>query len=219
MEAELIRYYSEHGKVDALIVVNGYCNFPVSDDIVFVKIGGMAENADVTVYLDPISGTDDCLKALKECGHKRVAFVGEPLTVSKGKFLAGRMEAAGFELREEYFITSNQRFEEAGVDGIQRLLSLNEPPDAIIGAYGYISAGILSELAKEGVSVPQDVSVVSMAPYPMPSEFGDVSRIEYDIDAICKTATEELCRRFDSNGKHPHANIVVNEMFHKGSTI
>ncbi len=26
MEGELIRYYSEHGKVDALIVVNGYCD-------------------------------------------------------------------------------------------------------------------------------------------------------------------------------------------------
>lgn len=220
MEEELIRYYSEHGKVDALIVINGMCDFPISNDIIFVKICGECENADVIVGSQKNSAIDECLNALIARGHDRIAFIGEPLTVYKGKLLAERMKIIGLEPKKEYFFTSELRFEKAGEDGVKYLLSLPEPPTAIIGAYGYIASGILGEVSKRGLSIPEDISVVSFDPYPMPNTYGfETSGIWYDIEKFCDIAVNELCKRFDATQSLPPIRIISEDIFYRGNTV
>ena len=220
MEHELIRYYSEHGKVDALIVVNGKCEFPKADDIVFVKISGESVTADIVVCSDKRSGIDECLSALKNLGHKKIASIGEPLTALKEKALTERMEALGFEVRPEYTVCSPYRFEDAGKDGIKKLMALSEPPTAVICSYGYITAGAISELERQGKSIPEDISVVSFDPFPMMwNERYEVACVGYDIDKICDIAVEKLCKRFDAKKKPPREVFVMAEKFHMGNTI
>ena len=220
MEEELIRYYSEHGKVDAIIAVNGYCDFPRADDIVFVKISGDSDTADVVVCSDKSSGIDECLSVLVENGHENIAFIGEPLTVAKQELLKARMDRIGIKHKDEYFITSKYRFEDAGADGVRKLLALNEPPTAVIGSYGYITCGIISELQKCGKSVPQDMSVISFDPFPMP-DYPDfsVASMNYDIEQFCDIAVREICLRFDEKGRHKKEKFMLDEKFDIGNTI
>ena len=220
MEGELIRYYSEHGKVDALIVVNGYCDFPESDDIIFVKISGDSDTADVIVRSNKIPGIDECLLTLKENGHKNIAFVGEPLTVAKGELLAERMSFHGIGYKDEYFITSKYRFEDAGVDGIEKLLSLSEPPTAVIGSYGYITSGMVSELLRREISIPDDMSIISLDPFSIPNDPRfTIACVDYDIAQFCDIAVREICKRFSGKSKRGKEKFILDEKFYIGNTI
>ncbi len=220
MEEELIRYYSEHGKVDALIVVNGKCEFLQSDDVVFVKLSGKSDVADVVVSSGKIHGIDECLETLRKYGHERIAFVGEPLTLAKQELLIEQMKANGFSVRDEYFICSQCRFEDAGRDGIRKLLALPEPPTAVIGSYGYITGGMISELCERGIEIPEKMSVVSLDPFPMPKDIRyEVACVDYDIGKLCDIAVEQICLRLGSDKKLPRQSFILQEKFHLGNTI
>ena len=220
MEEELLRYYSEHGKVDAVIVVNGHCEFPKSDDIIFVKISGQSDTADVVVSPDKTPGIDECISALIENGHERIALVGEPLTIDKDALIKARMAYLGVECRDEYFITSKYRFEDAGADGIKKLLELPLPPTAVIGSYGYITMGIISKLQRQGIAIPGEMSVVSLDPFPITNGPSfSVACVAYDIEKICDIAVNEICRRFCEKTKIARSSFLLNEKFYMGNTI
>ncbi len=220
MEEELIRYYSDHGKVDAVIVVNGYCEFPESDDIIFVKISGPSDTADVVVRPNKTPGIDECISALAENGHERIAFIGEPLTITKDALIKERMVHLGVEYRDEYFITSKYRFEDAGADGIKKLLKLPQPPTAVIGSYGYITMGIISELQRQGIKIPDAMSVVSLDPFPMTNDPNfSVACVSYDIEKLCDIAANEICRRFGEKNKIQRSSFLLDEKFYMGNTI
>lgn len=224
MKDELVRYYTEHSKVDGLILIDSHFNMIGKCNTVLVSVNQSKKrnNYGSEIYLEKSYGINDALDYLIKQGHERIGYVGEAYTVSKRKRLIDRLTELGFEVDERLFYTSLHRFEDAGKDGIKKLFSGSfEPPTAIFGAYGYITQGILSELEALGLNVPTDVSVISMDsdPYPLHPTL-DVACIPSDIERLCAEAMKILCDRIGNNSPNlPALQIELDSSFHIGNSI
>ena len=219
MENELIRYYSEHGHINALLMVDGHGSFPSKvDDILFVRLGKVSPTADISVLTDSTDGIEESVRMLYEAGHRRIAFVGEPLTTNTGDQFLKAIAEMGLTPRDEYVVCSDFRFERAGEDGAATLLALKEPPSAIIGSYGRITKGVIKELRRRGVRIPDDISVVSLdnVPNPLDSEL-DVAHTNPEIARRCEIAVQLICESFGKNKKRQ--TVKVERSFHIGNSI
>ena len=72
------------------------------------------------------------------------------------------MKKCGLDVNNEYIIHSEKRFEDAGYDGMAKLLSLDNKPTAILAAYDNIAIGAMKFISDNGLSVPEDISIIGM---------------------------------------------------------
>lgn len=220
MEQTLVKYYTEHGKVDGLVLISGHIAMPISRNVVCAKLGMLCEGESVDVHIknDLQYGVDKAVAHLAALGHTRIAYVGEPLTVSKEQVVQSAIEKAGLPFYKEYMICSSHRFEQAGADGVRRLLALPQPPTAVLGSYGFITQGILAELQRQGLSVPRDMSVVSLNDNPDPLDATlDVATVREEIKGVCALIVEELTKRLGLLQKMPISHTVPLH-FYKGES-
>jgi LacI family transcriptional regulator len=163
----------------------------------------------------------ECIEYLYENGHRDIAYIGEPLTEGKEDFIISEMEAHGLEIRKEWFISSRSRFEDAGKDGVKQIMSLDgKKPSAMIGSYGYITQGIISALEEMGLSVPEDMSVISMDNDPFPIHHSlDVAHIPSATDELCAEAMKLLHCRIKNDRVNIAQSVNVDSCFIKGNTV
>jgi LacI family transcriptional regulator len=100
---------------------------------------------------------------LWEMGHRRIAFIdGPPDHGSAARRREGYVEALrerGVEPRPEW-IAQGDFLGLSGFDAAEALLRGPEPPTAIFAANDEMAVGVLAAAAKNGLSVPKDLSVV-----------------------------------------------------------
>ena len=224
MKDELVRYYTEHSKVDGLILIDSHFNLVSKCNTVLVSVNQSKKLSECgsAVYLEKSCGINAALDYLISKGHKRIAYVGEDYTLSKKKKFVARLSELDVDLDERLIYTSRERFEAAGRDGVKKLFSGElAPPTAIFGAYGYITQGILAELEAMGLDVPKDVSVISMDndPFPLHPTI-DVACIPSDIERLCSEAMKILCDRIGDTSKNAHTTCVeLASSFYVGNSI
>lgn len=219
---ELIRYYTNHGKVDGMIIVDGNAAYPRDTKTAIVAITAISDT-DLAVRIE--HSTRDAMRyaveQLYSMGHRRIAYVGEALTESKRDMLEEELCRLGIKPDAEVMFSSRMRFEAAGRDGVEAMFSDGkEAPTAIFGAYGYITQGILAALAEKGYSVPEDVSVISMDSDPSPLDAAiDVAYIDTDIESACCEAIKLLKARVGAD--NPNSPSIVKQIatLHSGETI
>ena len=155
MTRELVRYYTEHGKVNGIVLFGSASEIKRKSETALITVNdSSADSYASTVQFDLKSGLSEAVAHLRALGHRRIAYVGEPLTRMKCSILRSTMEDAGLEASSELMIESLHRFEEAGRDGARRLLALDERPTAIFCAYGYVTKGIIEEIEAHGLCIP-----------------------------------------------------------------
>jgi LacI family transcriptional regulator len=96
-------------------------------------------------------------------GHERVAVItGETWMESAIQRLAGlrdALESHGLALRPEYVLNGNWHVS-SGYENARILLSLDEPPTAIVCQNDKIALGVYLYAKECGVKIPQDLSVI-----------------------------------------------------------
>lgn len=161
-EKELLTFYSTYAKVDGIIMLEiihkniGKYTLPI------VAKGMVKSNHIMSIRVSYDQALNDVAKLFIRNGHRKIGFLGERLTVGKGERFLKALKAHGIVPKEEWVITSSKRFEEAGIDGMEQLLSLKERPTAILCAYDYIAIGAMHCLRQHGLTVPGDISLVGM---------------------------------------------------------
>ncbi|RBW69514.1 LacI family DNA-binding transcriptional regulator [Bacillus taeanensis] len=101
---------------------------------------------------------------LIQLGHERIAFVGGnlDLVVTRDR-MRGYQQAlieAEIPFHDEY--TIHEKFlKEGGRDAIAELLSLDQPPTALVVSDDLMAFGMLSHLDNMNVRVPEDISIIS----------------------------------------------------------
>lgn len=168
-------------RVDGLIVIS---LSPTDEDVerwagadIPVVLVDTSHPALHRVLIDDIAGGYRATQHLVDLGHRRIAFVGDPIhtafnfTSSRLRFqgMAQALEAHDIELRPDYHQAGEHGLETARIL-THALLSLDEPPTAVFAASDTQAFGVLHAARERGVRVPEDLSVIG---------FDDVEMAEY----------------------------------------
>lgn len=100
---------------------------------------------------------------LLSLGHKRIAYLGGPVTASCNQArlqgFRAAMEAAGLPVPDEY-VEYRNFFYDDGLAGGTALLGLQEPPTAVFAGCDEIALGVVEAARARGLRVPDDLSIV-----------------------------------------------------------
>ena len=156
MKRELLAYFAENVKVSGIIIISSIpknisCSIPV------VSIG-KGENDTISLSLD--NSINRAVEYLVENGHRDIAYIGEGHTKTKREQVISAMKNNGIEVKCEYIMESCERFEQAGYNEMNTLLSLKKPPTAVFTAYDSIAAGAVKSIYEHGLKIPDDISVI-----------------------------------------------------------
>lgn len=150
--------------------------------------------ADGGTEIDYAAAVELAVNYLADLGHEAIGYLGETLTASKRAAFERAIAARGLPARKEWIVTSPRRFERAGYESAQSLIQSGAPlPTAFVAAYSEIGLGAISALMRQGIAVPERVSVVGIndipaAPYfPVPLTTADC-----DVAAFCRDAAAAL---------------------------
>ncbi|RXS96803.1 LacI family transcriptional regulator [Silvibacterium dinghuense] len=108
-------------------------------------------------------GMAEAVRYLHGLGHREIGFVGgnEGITTSnvrRDSFVAA-MQGAGLAVHEELLLTGDYRIS-GGVAAAESLLQIKRRPTAILTANDLTAIGVLRELHRRGVRVPEEISLV-----------------------------------------------------------
>jgi LacI family transcriptional regulator len=122
------------------------------------------------VVLDDFKGAYQAVTHLIEQGCTRIAHLAGPqqLNTSRNRFLGYQeaLRAHGLPLLDELVYQLPSSKLEAGRAGMEHLLSLPTPPNAVFAAYAFSAAGALEVLHNRGLRVPQDVALACFSNEP-----------------------------------------------------
>ena len=160
-----------------------------------------------SVRADGTEAIHRLIEHVHRLGHRRVAFISGPESLSTGRertrAFEDAMRAYGLEPRVE----AGDFQAESGRAATARLLDLPEPPDVIFAGDNLMTLGALDEIRARGLRVPADVALAS---------FDDVAwfaHVDPPITAIAQPA-EDLGRRavralLDSIANRPVEPVVL----------
>ncbi len=120
------------------------------------------------VCADYKQGAFEATRHLIESGHRRIAFLGSSLNDAEGQpRLAGYLDAlAQYRIRRESGLIVAPARRSAclshsdGYECMNRLLNLNNPPDAVFARSDFAAAGALLAMRERGIAVPDDMAIV-----------------------------------------------------------
>lgn len=132
----------------------------------FVVIGKPFKDNDSITYVD-----NDNFRAGREVteyligkGHQNIAFIGGDLelvvTIDRLTGYDKAIRGAGLQYRDDYII-HEEFLQQGGKEAVHELMSLEEPPTALVVADDLMALGVLNTLDEMGISVPNDISIVS----------------------------------------------------------
>lgn len=112
-------------------------------------------------------GIQTLTKHLIQCGHRNIGIITSNLQVNTGRErLAGfqaAMQTVGVKADIDYIYRYDSRCfnEESGIEGCRHLMSLPQPPTAIVVTNNAMAVGVYKYLHTKGIAVPEDISIVS----------------------------------------------------------
>ena len=206
-QEELLDYFISWMKVDGVIVFSLKSQLKKEYRIPLVSLFTSADpqvDAVKTTLNDTIFETAELLYRY---GHRHIAFVGEALTERKRLSLEDSVKKLGYTCHS---FVSNKRFEEAGKDGAQRLLTSGVPFTAVVCAYDNIAYGVIKELKQHGISVPKDVSVIGMDNLAT-SAYTETSltSIDFNPTELCRKAWSLMQKKLRNPYYRPAKEVVV----------
>ncbi|BDZ42795.1 LacI family transcriptional regulator [Paraoerskovia sediminicola] len=207
-ERERRRFFEElpaRRQVDAVVLIA----LPISDDerrrldlmgVTAVMAGGTLGDHP-HVRIDDVAMARQATQHLLLAGHRRVAMIGAVGTWSleygaPPDRLRGFSEAlaAADVAADDELVVRTPWGTTGGADGMARLLSLDDPPTAVVAFSDEVAFGALRTLRRSGIAVPHALSLVGMDDH----ELADTM----DLTTVRQPVTEqghaagELVRRF-----------------------
>jgi DNA-binding LacI/PurR family transcriptional regulator len=168
---KLLRKLPDERRVDGLLIIAFY---PDDEDVAHFKRRDMpvvvldANHPELSsVLIDDLDGGRKATDHLIGLGHRRIAYLRDDLHSPFG-FRASRKRFEGYQsslhkhglpLKEAYHQSSADRAEDTA-QITANLTRLEEPPSAIFAASDTQAFGVIEALDQNGLSVPEDISVI-----------------------------------------------------------
>jgi LacI family transcriptional regulator len=157
------------GRVDGLLVASSIVGETALDSLrdlplPVVHVNRRGGRSGISVSLDDERGVALAVDHLVELGHTRLGHIAGPPELD-----TARRRRAGFISRMgEHGLAAPPRYvprttlnEAGGFEAMNRLLAVRRPPTAVVASSFAAAVGALSAVARAGLRVPDDVSVVA----------------------------------------------------------
>jgi LacI family transcriptional regulator len=169
LEVEQVRLL-DRKRVDGLIAMpvgQRYDHFEewIAKKVPLVLVDRCSDDVDApSVSVDNYLGAYEATEHLVASGHRRIALIqGLPSTYTNTARLRGYRDALaahGVPVDDGLIVGGDFRQQNGYVE-TKLLLQLDSPPTALFATSDLITLGALEALAEEGVSVPDDISLLS----------------------------------------------------------
>lgn len=165
-----------------------------------------------TVHTRNFEATLQAVGHLARIGHRRIAFIGGPHSLSTAHdrhagYLAGLAEA-GLTPDSRYLAFGDFRMASGRV-ATTDLLSQPEPPTAILVANNEMLIGALNHIHTAGFSIPHDVAVVGFDDFPWSVSLNPpLTAIAQPVDELGKAAARLLTERMADPGL-PYRTVTL----------
>lgn len=186
-QAELVEYFASYLKVDGMFVFGMKDKLKKGFNVPIVSLFSSNDSSVDEITVDLKTPIIETVEYLWELGHRKIAFFGEKLTISKAVNFEEAMKKMPDS--ESFIIESQYRFEKAGKDAAEQLLALSPDCTAIICAYDNIAFGAIKFLKSKGFRIPDDYSIAGINNIDF-SEYTEVplSSIDSQPDEVCQKA-------------------------------
>ena len=172
-----------------------------------------------SVTSDSRPGLREALAHLRSLGHNRIGFIAGPQATSTGRerlvvFLSEAREAG---IPQPSELVARGDFQSrSGEVGAHLLMSLANPPTALIAADSLMGVGALVALKALGLRVGRDVSVIAFDDLPYASLFDPgLTVIDQDAEAMGRLAGEGLMAVI--GGERPASVVLPTRLVVRGS--
>lgn len=170
---------------------------------------------DSQVIVDDYKGAYELVCHLIERGYKRIAHLAGPENISIGRNrLNGYRDALtahGIAIDEKYIVSGGFR-QEDGTNGIQKLLQLDTPPDAVFAVNDPVALGAFIVLKEKKLRIPEDIALAGFSNNPFSSIIEPpLTTVDQAAHEIGKTAARLLLDQIESGIVNRKPEIIVHE--------
>jgi LacI family transcriptional regulator len=165
------------------------------------------------VSVDHVKGLYLSTRHLLDLGHRRIAFLCGPLSLSpcanSAKGYAKAMLEAGIAEADHTVVATEQTDISAGFAAMLRILKLKPRPTALAVVSDMMAAGALEAARSHGISVPDDFSIVGYDDIPLGALLTPpLTTVNQDKDGLARAAVELLLEEMRSS-EHMHRQVLL----------
>ena len=147
----------------------------VEREFPFVTFGRSERDGDFPyIDVDGAKGASDGVQHLIDQGYRRIGFIGLPRElICAGHRFQGyqtALERNGLGFDPRLVIYCDHLTQEAGYRAMQRLLELDEPPDAAFVCSDVVALGAMRAVQEGGLAVGRDFGIVGFDDIPMAAQ-------------------------------------------------
>lgn len=174
---EVVENLLGHLRVDGVILAPPLCDngqvirLLSQRNIAYIPIAPSSEHGDIPIVkMDDVRAAREMTEHLIKLGHKDIAFVkGHPRHSASALRYQGfreAMRAANIRINPAW-ITDGDFTYKSGADAAGKLLAGTERPSAIFASNDDMAAGVIALAARNGLSVPTELTVVGFDDTPL----------------------------------------------------
>lgn len=135
----------------------------------FVAFGRSGDGDYPYIDVDGLSGMRQLVRHLVERGHRRIALILSPanlvFTAVRYEGYAQGLAEAGLPVRQDYLVEADLS-QESGCAAAHRLLTLPDPPTAIIACNDTMAIGAMEAARERGLTVGRDLAIAGFDDIP-----------------------------------------------------
>lgn len=145
-------------------------------------------------------------KYLNSCGYSKISFIGGPITdeISRHRLkgFVSSMQLKGLPVPDS-FIKYGRYSKASGFQMMEELLRGSCLPDAVICENNQIAMGAVSAIEKHGMSIPDDIGVITFDDYPL-SQLIDppLTVVDIDVNEMGRQAAAILLKKIKQPDFH-----------------
>ncbi|MEP5151650.1 LacI family DNA-binding transcriptional regulator [Planktotalea sp.] len=158
-------------------------------------------------------GTQTAVRYLHELGHRKIAHVTGPednvLTHARKEAFEAEIAALNLENPSEWIMSGDFNLE-AGCKTAQDWIAMKNRPTAVFCASDMLALGFISELSRNGIKVPEDVSVMGFDDVVLAGQFiPPLTTIRQDRTQLGERAASILLSTLDNDNQEDGLCKVV----------
>ena len=117
----------------------------------------------ISIVNDDVEGAYQAVSHLIEMGYTRIAHLAGPDHINiyrnRKEGYIKSLKSHDIKIAEDLIIENNLRYE-SGIECVEKLMSLKNPPDAIFSSSDYAAMGAMNWLKENNFIIPDDIGIV-----------------------------------------------------------